>query len=329
MWTARDPDRFVVGVNLPWVTYGVDVGASLWFPEGGLSRQPAALERLDLALSTIAADGIRVVRAFLLCDARSGVVFDRDGFPSGLDQAVLPDIDALLATARRHHVGIMPVLLDFYFCGEPEFVDGVQLGGHAQVIATSDFRAAFIDRILRPILERYRSDDTVVAWDVMNEPEWCLRGGLFDRTAVSFDALQRFLGDCVACVHHTADQPVTIGCAGTWRLDLVRPLGLDFYQIHWYDRFGWSALRRPVAQLGLADRPVILGEFAGRSARIGDLLDAAKRAGYEGALVWSALANDAHSAYPPELVQWVRAHPPPGVAPRGARGSSSSNPRNT
>ena len=121
-----------------------------------------------------------------------------------------------------------------------------------------------------------------------------------------FDSLQRFLGDAVACVHRHARQPVTIGCAGTWALDLVTPLGLDFYQVHWYDRFGWRALTRPVAELGLDDRPVILGEFAGRSARIGEVLDAAKRAGYEGALVWSVLAEDDQSAYPPDLAEWIR-----------------------
>lgn len=329
MWIVRDPDRFVVGVNLPWIAYGADIGASLWFPDGGLSQQPAALERLDRVLAAIAADGIHILRAFLLCDARSGVLFNRQGLPSRLDHAVLPDIDALLGTARRHHIGVMPVLLDFHFCGEPAVVEGVQLGGHSRVVATPEGRAAFIDRVLEPIVDRYRSDAAIVAWDVMNEPEWCLPGGLFDRTAVSFDALQRFLGDCVACIQRTANQPVTIGCAGTWRLDLVRPLGLDFYQLHWYDRFGWSALTRPVAELGLDDRPVILGEFAGRSTRISDVLDEAKRAGYEGALVWSALADDAYSAYPPQLVQWVRAHAPLGVAPRGARGSSSSTPRNT
>ena len=51
MWNARDPDRFVVGVILPWIGYGTDVGASLWFPDGGLSWQPAALERLDRTLA--------------------------------------------------------------------------------------------------------------------------------------------------------------------------------------------------------------------------------------------------------------------------------------
>jgi hypothetical protein len=111
---------------------------------------------------------------------------------------------------------------------------------------------------------------------------------------------------------------VTIGCAGTWRLDLVTPLGLDFYQVHWYERFGWAALSRPVADLGLDDRPVILGEFAGRGVQPAEVLDTARRAGYEGALVWSLLAQDEYSAYPPELAAWnsaeVQAAPPTGTA---------------
>src|SRR4051794_7905997 len=116
MWTSRDPERFVVGVNLPWINYGTDVGASLWFPEGGLSRQPAALDILDRALATLSRDGIRVARTFLLCDARSGVTFDQD-LPVGIDDAVLRDIDAMLSSARHHRVGLIPVLLDFHLCG--------------------------------------------------------------------------------------------------------------------------------------------------------------------------------------------------------------------
>jgi hypothetical protein len=309
MWTTREPDRFVVGVNLPWVGYGTDVGASLWFPDGGLSRQPVALERLDRTLASIARDGVSVVRLFLLCDARSGVRFDAHGFPLGIDEAVIPDVDAMLTAARRHHVGLMPVLLDFHLCGAPTIVEGVQLGGRSRIIADRDAGVAFIDRVLRPIVERFGRDDGVIAWDVFNEPEWCLRGrSVPGRTAVSFDSLQRFLGETVRCVQRSARQPVTVGCAGTWRLDLVTPLGLDFYQVHWYDR--WSALARPVAELGLQDRPVILGEFAGRGRRIASVLDAAKRAGYEGALVWSVLAEDEQSAYPPVLAEWIRRHGP-------------------
>ena len=301
-------DRFVVGANLPWIGYGTDIGASAWYPTGGLSAQPAALKRLERTFAALAGDGVSIVRTFLLCDARSGVRFDANGVPTDVDPAVFPDIDALLAAARRHHIGLMPVLLDFHLCTPPRIVDDVQLGGRSRLLADPGARLALVDLVIRPIVDRYGHDEAIVAWDVMNEPEWCLgRGPLARRGKVPLDVLQNFLGQAIRCVRESARQPVTIGCAGTARLDLVRPLDLDFYQVHWYEDFGWAALERPVADLGLGDRPVILGEFPGRSQVVVDVLDAAKRAGYAGALVWSVLSEDGQSAYPADLANWVRA----------------------
>ena len=308
MWRTHDPDRFVVGVNLPWVGYGTDIGTSGWFSSGGLSQRPAALETLDRTFETLARDGMKVARTFLLCDGRSGLHADAGGTPTGLDAAVLPDIAALVSSARRHGVGLIPVLLDFHLCSPLEIVNGVQLGGRSHLIADRHAAAALVDRVVRPIAEMFADEEAIVAWDVINEPEWCLPRGLFAaRTAVSFGAMRRFLAEAVECLHRSARQPVTVGSAGTWALDLVIGIELDFYQVHWYDRFGWDALARPVAELGIADRPAILGEFSGRTTRLDDVLDAAKSAGYEGALVWSVLAQDEHSAYPPELVAWLRA----------------------
>jgi hypothetical protein len=302
-----ESDRFVVGANLPWVGYGTDVGASAWFPAGGLSARPDALEVLDRTFAALASDGMTVVRTFLMCDLRSGVRFDRHGVPAGLDDAVFPDIDALLAAARRHRIRLMPVLLDFHLCGARRIADGVQLGGRTNLIANLDARQAFLDVVLRPILERYGDDEeTIAAWDLMNEPEWCLAGGpLGRRRSVAFDTLQRFLADAAACVRASARQPVTVGCAGTTRLDMVRPLNLDFYQIHWYENFGWAALERPVTELDLGDAPIILGEFPGRTRSMTRVLDTARRAGYAAALVWSVLSGDDQSAYPPDLTDWV------------------------
>jgi len=306
MWRERQSNRFIVGVNLPWLGYGTDVGISLWFPDGGLSAQPSRLEQLDNTLGSLARDGISIVRTFLLCDARSGVRFDPEGVPVGIDQAVFPDIDALLAAARRHRIQLIPVLLDFLLCRAAQIVDDVQIGGRSRLVTDRHARAALIDRVIRPIVERYSDDEAIAAWDVINEPEWCLKKGApLWQTPVRFDTLRAFLGEAVDCVKRFAGQPVTIGCAGTWELDLVRPLGLDFYQVHWYERFGWAALTQPTVDLNLGDRPVILGEFSGRSERIADVLDAAKRAGYEGALAWSVLADDDESAYPVGLAEWT------------------------
>jgi len=311
MWRTRDPGRFVVGVNLPWVGYGTDIGASAWYPDGGLARQPASLETLDRTFATLARDGIAVARVFLLCDLRSGVQFDAAEVPVAIDHAVIRDVAALVDAARRHGMRLLPVLLDFHLCGPREIANGVQLGGRSRLIADDDASDALVERVVRPLVEAFGRDDTIAAWDVINEPEWCLRGGLFSRrSTVPFDSMRRFLARAVECLHQIAAQPVTVGSAGTWKLDLVRDLDLDFYQIHWYDRFGWPALTTPVAELGLGSHPVILGEFSGCSARLPEVLDAAKDAGYEGALVWSVLAGDEHSAYPAEMLDWIRSARP-------------------
>ncbi len=65
---------------------------------------------------------------------------------------------------------------------------------------------------------------------------------------------------------------------------LVRGLGLDFYQPHWYDRFEERApLGRHTATLD-CDAPVVLGEFPTcNSARTpGELLATAEQSGYAG-----------------------------------------------
>jgi len=298
---------FIVGANLPWVGYGTDIGASVWYPAGGLSSQPASVDLLGATFEKLARDGISLVRTFLLCDLRSGVRFDSGGVPTGLDDAVFLDVDTLVSVARQHQIQLMPVLLDFHLCGFAHVVDGVQLGGRSRFIEDPEARSALVDLVVRPIVQQYREDETIVAWDIMNEPEWCLGIGPRTIERVTFGGLQLFLGEAVDCVHEYSRQPATIGNAGTFGLDLVRSLGLDFYQVHWYERFGWNALERTVADLDLGDRPVILGEFAGRTTSAAKVLDTAKRAGYRGALVWSVLADDDASAYPPDLLAWARA----------------------
>src|SRR4029453_357592 len=121
------------------------------------------------------------------------------------------------------------------------------LGGRSRLIEDPAHRSALVDLVLRPIVEQYREEEVIVGWDLMNEPEWCLGIGPRTIECATFGALQTFLRQAVNRVHETSPQPVTAASAGTFGLYLVRPLGLDFYQVHWYERFGWRALERPVA----------------------------------------------------------------------------------
>jgi hypothetical protein len=98
--------RFVVGANLPWIRYGCDFGANAWHPRGGVADGPMTRETRDV-LSRLASDGISTVRWFLFCDGRAGIRFDAEGEARGLDDHVLPDLDAALALASHAGIGLI------------------------------------------------------------------------------------------------------------------------------------------------------------------------------------------------------------------------------
>jgi len=277
--TAND---FVIGANLPWAHYGLDFGASRWTPDGGVGR-PVERARIGEELTRLADAGVSAIRWFLLCDGRAGITFDGDGSPCGLDRFVFRDLDAAIALAERHRLRVMFVLLDFLWCGPLQTFDGVQIGGRGAVLARPAHCNALLEFVFRPIIERFSRSPAILAWDLMNEPEWANSKGVLV-----------FLKHAAGLVHSCATQPVTVGSAGVrWR-KRYRDLGLDVYQVHWYDTLsGQPALDTPVDRLGF-DRPVILGEFPTRGSAqpTAAILEAARVAGYAGAFYWSALSSD-------------------------------------
>jgi hypothetical protein len=288
---ADTPRPFLIGANLPWVHYGIDFGANPWRPEGGIA-QPEERAQIELAFSALAASGVQCVRWFLFCDGRAGIRFSDGGRPLGLDDFVFRDVDAAIEIARRHGITIMFTLFDFLWCDAVIVTHGVQLGGRADVIANGKTRKALLESVMRPLLERYGNEPQIFAWDIINEPEWV--------KTVDAAELAAFLSDSVTLIHSSTQQPVTVGSAGArWR-ERYTGLGLDFYQVHWYDSLKRQPmLETPIAELGF-DRPVLLGEFPTRgSKRSPDAIVAAARAaGYSGAFYWSVLAKDERSAYP-------------------------------
>jgi hypothetical protein len=286
---ANSPPPFLIGANLPWLHYGIDFGANLWRPEGGIAA-PAEREQLDRAFSQITASGVQSIRWFLFCDGRAGIRFSEGGRPLGLDDFTIRDIDAALDVAGRHGIRIMFVLVDFLLCDAARAIRGVQMGGRGQLIDSAAFRHALLDVVFRPVLERYGREPAIHAWDIINEPEWI--------STIGQQQLDEFLSESVALVRSCATQPVTVGSAGVrWR-DRYSTLGLDFYQVHWYDGLKHQpALDMPVAQLGF-DRPVLLGEFPTRGSRRTpeNIIATARAAGYAGAFYWSVLSTDECSA---------------------------------
>src|SRR4029450_8107161 len=153
--------------------------------------------------------------------------FGEWGRPQGLDDFVFRDMDAALDIAARHGIRIMFVLLDFLWCDPATVTRSVQMGGRSEVLADATSRDALPDPVLPPLLERYSEEPQILAWDIVNEPEWI--------KTIDPQGLRAFLIDSVALAHSITCHPVTGGSAGVrWR-DRYAGIGLDFYQVHWYD----------------------------------------------------------------------------------------------
>jgi len=119
-----------------------------------------------------------------------------------------------------------------------------------------------------------------------------------ERVGVSRRTMRACIAEAGQRIHDRTTQAATVGSASADSLDLVRGLGLDVYQVHWYDQHEMrSPLGQPVSAFAL-DRPVLLGEFPTRGSRLtpAGIVAMARQAGYTGALGWSAAAVDDASA---------------------------------
>jgi hypothetical protein len=287
--------ELVVGANLPWLDYGQDFGSSAWRPAGGVACGERR-ERMRTALALARDAGARVVRWWLLGDGRAGLVETPSGRGTRLDERVGDDLDAAVAALREAGLRALFVLTDFLWFAPPRIVEGVQTGGRRHLVRSDALRTELVDGVFAPLARRYGVEPAIAGWDLCNEPEWATfaLGTLDPRRSVSRARMRAFLRETAAAFRAHARQPLTVGLASARWLSLVRGVGLDFHQVHWYDAVDSLAeLERPVASRGLKT-PLLLGEFPTRGSALAPaaIVEAAARAGYSGALAWSLRAED-------------------------------------
>ena len=330
-----------VGVNYPWVNYGLDFGRAppSWGRTPG--TDPAWLAEVDAHLVRFVDLGLRVVRWFILADGLAyGTGADAprpDGRgrwrfdPPPLDPEACRHFGLLMERFEAANPGgapritVLPVLVDYGFfaagrCpvkhaashddGDPEWVKG----GRADAVNDVTRRRAFLAGALAPLLRISRSHARVIhAWEIVNEPEWVTKGwhprskrGL----PVEEGAMRAFVLEASAAIREAGFSP-TVGFAQRETLSRAR-LGGEGSQVHHY-----AGGRRRLAPADPA-QPAILGELAtattsdpwpdlpahaqGLFAR----LQLAERRGYPLALLWSALQlvsgdADRHSRWDAEV----------------------------
>ena len=114
----------------------------------------------------------------------------------------------------------------------------------------------------------------LIAWDVINEPEWAIAGASlhggdppFDPMTdgfgtVSHAQMETFVKDVVAALRGSSDALITVGgSAMKWR-HAWSQVDLDFHQFHMYDWVHqyWPYTDSP-QRYGVDDKPVVMGEF--------------------------------------------------------------------
>jgi mannan endo-1,4-beta-mannosidase len=172
-----------------------------------------------------------------------------------------------------------------------------------------------LDNALKPLLEKYRDNKNILAWDVMNEPEGAMNisGGNWVDESVDAGAMQTFVNAVVESIHTYSTQYATVGSASRQWLRYWTDSKLDFYQYHYYD---WMEDQYPIdysyTDLKL-DKPCIVGEFPTKGTKftLTQFLDTIWKDSYAGALTWSYRGGDDASDFNSvegEFKTWSDAH---------------------
>jgi hypothetical protein len=304
----HDDDWFLLGYNYPWHEYNKD-----FLPDSPQNVR-ANYARIDAQLADLRAHGTHVTRWYVFNDASSYPLFDAQGQVAGLPPQFLQQFDDAVALASAHGIYLIPVLLD-----EHNLMRRDSRAARPQVVTDPAVRQTFLDRAVRPLLERYGQHPAILAWSVINEPEYAtVELNLQpDRRRVAQATMAAYIQEAAQLIHRHTRQLVALDTSLPW-VAAWEGLGIDLYLAHWYPWMArywpqFSPYERAASTLGV-DRPVVIGEFATANTpySLTESLDRFYANGYAGALAWSYTNNaDRWSDYPgtkQALRAWEQAH---------------------
>ena len=257
-------------------------------------------------------NGVDLIRWWMFPDLRGdGIKLDSTTAKNatGLGATVPDDINAALAIAAEQDVHIQLTIFSF----DNFKPDSADSPGLSNLVTDTSKRAALMTNVVRPIartVEASPNKDRMVAWDVINEPEWAITSGsdpyndqAFDGqstlTTISFAEMETFIRDLVTAVKAESKALVTVGSAAVKWANAWSKVGLDYHDFHWY---GWVDQYFPhtktPTEYKVDDKPVVVGEFpfnpnadtTGQSfggITYSQLVTDFFNAGYAGAMGWA------------------------------------------
>lgn len=295
--------RFVFGLNYAWHFFGGDFGGIPQWGQAGVSGNRQAI-RTDLERMRDAA-GANVIRWWIFPDFRgAGITFDGADTPTGIGGTLLADLEAALELAAETDVYLMLTLWSFDGFRPTADNAGITVRSIQPLVVDASRRAALLETVVRPLAAAVASSpnaDRMIAWDVINEPEWAISGSNpygdeaytpnAELTTVTHAQMETFLAETIAVLRQESDAQISIGAAAFKWARAWQTLDTDFHQFHMYDWVDdyWPHDGAP-PDYGLGDKPVVMGEFplSGLTRTpLPQMLDNWWNQGYAGALGWA------------------------------------------
>lgn len=294
--------RFMYGTNYAWHHFGSDFGGNSKWNQQGVSKNA----EVDRELGELAAHGVSVLRWWIFPDFRGdGVRFDAQDKPLGLGGTAVADITRALELAEQHDLYLMLTLFSFDNFRPTTEMDGIRARGIRPLVVDAAARKGLIETVVRPIAQTVAKSphhQRVIAWDVINEPEWAIAGAskyggdpAFDANpeleAVSHDQMETFLREVISALREESEALVSVGGAAVkWRFAWSK-LDVDFHQFHIYDWVNqYFPYSRSPADYGVSDKPVVMGEFPSQGltgVSYDQLVESWFSNGYGGSLSWA------------------------------------------
>jgi hypothetical protein len=264
--------RFFAGVNVPWFNWGCDFGCT----DSGVNS-PAVNSALSEGFGRLKAAGIHTVRWWTFEGDPVQITRDASGAPTGLNPAIYADFDAALALADEFDLAY-----DFVLFSAPTALPQAWITDPTQRQQLAD--------ALAPLFERYANNPHILAWELINEPEYDIWSD-----KIPLAPVQATVKLLTSTAHAHTATAVTVGAATLAGVQLWVGLGLDFHSPHWYDQMssGLACARcSDVATIRanplIDEVPIVLGEFYGGPdtdtlQRLTDF----RAKGFAGAWAWS------------------------------------------
>jgi hypothetical protein len=345
--TVNCKKRFMYGVNFAWssdsgsANFGTDFGGFSTWSKQGVSAAKAAR---TADMTDMKNNGVDIVRWWMFPQLYGqAIVLDASKTPTGVGGTLMNDIAAALDIAATLDLHVKLTLFSFDNFWNDFTVSNVTFPSLKPIVVDDAKRAALITNVVVPIAKAVEASPNkarMIAWDVINEPEWSITGQdpygdqAFDPTmtgsegrtmaTVTFAQMETFVKNVVTALHANSSAPVTVGGAAVKWAKAWSQVGLDFYDFHWY---GWVDQYYPhtrtPAEYKVNDKPVVVGEFplvpksdtSGMSfggIEYGKLIDDWFAAGYAGAQGWAfseTMGAFSWTSSKTNVKAWADAHP--------------------